>query len=127
MRLIVDANIMLSAMIKDSGVRKIIISGAHELFIPEYALQETLMYIDLLPSHSQLTTTASGQQTKTLTNKTKSRCGKPRTCFSTTHALLLFLNRYITSCKSCLCGQQHALLLDQDRNKHLLEPGNPLP
>ena len=68
MRLIVDANIMLSAMIKDSGVRKIIISGAHELFIPEYALQETLMYIDLISKKNKMSRGQNGQLLSVLLN-----------------------------------------------------------
>lgn len=40
MRLVVDTNVILSSLIRDSASRKLFLNGEHVLYIPEHALAE---------------------------------------------------------------------------------------
>jgi predicted nucleic acid-binding protein len=44
MRLVVDVNIILSALISDSATRKIILNSSHELYFPEAELRNIRKY-----------------------------------------------------------------------------------
>ena len=41
MRLVLDTNVILKALIKDSKVRAILLSPKHQLCLPEHAIEET--------------------------------------------------------------------------------------
>jgi len=46
-RLVIDANIILSALIKDSTTRKILIGSAIDFYAPEYLIEEVEKYLSL--------------------------------------------------------------------------------
>ena len=48
MRLIVDTNIIIKALIKDSRVKAVLLSPDHQLYLPEYALEEVERHLPLL-------------------------------------------------------------------------------
>lgn len=48
MKLVVDTNIILKALIKNSKVRAVLLSPNHQLHIPEYALDEVERHLPLL-------------------------------------------------------------------------------
>lgn len=54
MRLILDTNVLISASIKDSLTRSILISPYFEFYMPEYGLSEVERYQDLLEQKSGL-------------------------------------------------------------------------
>lgn len=54
MQLIVDTNVLLSALIKDSNSRLILLHPNFEFFIPEYALEEFTKHKDVIVSKSGL-------------------------------------------------------------------------
>ncbi|NOZ77318.1 MAG: PIN domain-containing protein [Euryarchaeota archaeon] len=54
MKLVVDTNILISALIKDSTNRKIIFSGDFELHVPEHAFSEIEGYKDMIITKSKL-------------------------------------------------------------------------
>ncbi|MCJ7608669.1 PIN domain-containing protein [Candidatus Bathyarchaeota archaeon] len=55
MKLIVDTNILLKALIKDSKVRAVLLSPNHQLYIPEYALEEVERHMPTLVEKTGLT------------------------------------------------------------------------
>ena len=55
MKLILDTNILFSALIKSSLTRSILLSPYFEFYMPEYALFEIEKHIDLLEKKSGLT------------------------------------------------------------------------
>jgi len=48
LKLIVDTNIILKALIKNSKVRAILLSPNHQFYVPEYSLEEVERYLPLL-------------------------------------------------------------------------------
>ena len=54
MRLVVDTNILFSAMIRDSFTRKILVSSSLDFFMPEFALTEIEKHKGLLVEKSGL-------------------------------------------------------------------------
>ena len=54
MRIILDVNIILSALIKDSAVRKVIIESGFEMFFPEISLHKIRKYEDYILRKSGL-------------------------------------------------------------------------
>jgi predicted nucleic acid-binding protein len=54
MKLVVDTNILISALIKDSTNRKIIFSSDFELHVPEYAFSEIGRYKETIITKSKL-------------------------------------------------------------------------
>ncbi|MGH9920855.1 MAG: PIN domain-containing protein [Nitrososphaerales archaeon] len=49
-----DTNIIIKALIKDSVVRGVILGPKHELFVPEYAIEETRKHLDMAVEKSGL-------------------------------------------------------------------------
>lgn len=41
MKVVLDTNVILNALIKDSAVRGIILGSNNEFLVPEYAIEET--------------------------------------------------------------------------------------
>ena len=54
MRLVVDANILFSSLIKDSSTRRIILLDDFELFTPKYVFIELEKHIDYIQKKSNL-------------------------------------------------------------------------
>jgi predicted nucleic acid-binding protein len=54
LRLVIDANIILSALIKDSITRKILIGSAMEFYAPGYLIEEVEKYISLVSKKNSL-------------------------------------------------------------------------
>ena len=48
MKLIVDVNIILSALIRDSSTRKLILESGHDLFFPEPSFEKIMKYRDYI-------------------------------------------------------------------------------
>lgn len=49
-----DTNVILKALIRDSVVRGILLGSSHEFFIPEYAIEETRKHLDVVAKKSGL-------------------------------------------------------------------------
>ena len=54
MRLILDTNILISAMVKNSTTRKLLLLPEFEFYIPEYALEEIKKHIPIIKKKSRL-------------------------------------------------------------------------
>jgi predicted nucleic acid-binding protein len=54
MRLVLDTNILMAALIKDSLTRKILLSPQFEFLLPEFALEEIDRHRGKIARHSQL-------------------------------------------------------------------------
>jgi predicted nucleic acid-binding protein len=54
LKLVLDTNVILKALIKDSVVRGIILSPKHQLLIPEDAIDETRKHLDVVAEKSGL-------------------------------------------------------------------------
>ena len=54
MKFVLDTNIILKALIKDSAVRGIIVGRKHQFFIPQYAMEETRRHVQLIEEKSGL-------------------------------------------------------------------------
>lgn len=54
MRLVLDTNIVLKALIKDSVVRGMLLRSPHEFVIPDHAIEETKKHMDVIASKSGL-------------------------------------------------------------------------
>jgi len=54
MRLVVDTNVLLSALIKASSTRSILLDPRHHFYVPEYGIIETEKYFELMSSKSGL-------------------------------------------------------------------------
>lgn len=54
LRLVIDANIILSALIKDSATRRILIGSAIEFFAPDYLIEEIEKHIPLVSRKNSL-------------------------------------------------------------------------
>ena len=53
-KLVIDANIILSALIRDSISRKILIGSAIEFYAPDYLIEEVEKYISLVSKKNSL-------------------------------------------------------------------------
>lgn len=53
-KLVIDANIILSALIKDSITRKILIGSAVDFYAPDYLIEEVKKYISLVSRKNSL-------------------------------------------------------------------------
>jgi len=53
-KLVIDANIILSALIRDSITRKILIGSAIEFYAPDYLIEEVEKYISLVSKKNSL-------------------------------------------------------------------------
>ncbi len=54
MKLVVDTNVLLKALIKDSKVRAILLSPSHQFAVPEYAIEEVEGHLSLIVEKSGL-------------------------------------------------------------------------
>lgn len=54
MKLVIDANILVAATIRDSAVRKIILQSDHLFFAPEEIVSEIGKYLDLISKKNSL-------------------------------------------------------------------------
>jgi predicted nucleic acid-binding protein len=54
LRLVLDTNVVLKALIKDSVVRGMLLRSLHEFVIPEYAIEETKKHLDMVAIKSGL-------------------------------------------------------------------------
>lgn len=54
MILVLDTNVLIASLIKNSLNRSLLLSLSLELYLPEYALEETGKYIDLISEKSKL-------------------------------------------------------------------------
>jgi predicted nucleic acid-binding protein len=54
LRFVLDTNVILKALIKDSFVRGIILASSHEFFVPEHLIEETRRHLDLVARKSGL-------------------------------------------------------------------------
>jgi predicted nucleic acid-binding protein len=54
LKFVLDTNIILKALIKDSVVRGIILRSSHEFLIPEYAIEETRRHLGTVAEKSGL-------------------------------------------------------------------------
>lgn len=54
MKLVVDTNILLSALIKNSTTRSILLNPNHIFYLPEFAIDEAQKYFELISSKSGL-------------------------------------------------------------------------
>lgn len=57
MRIVIDTNIFISAMMKDSLTREIIVNTDHDMIFPEYEFQELYKYKDEIIKRSTLSET----------------------------------------------------------------------
>jgi predicted nucleic acid-binding protein len=54
LKFVLDTNIILKALIKDSAVRGIILASGHEFFVPEHLIDETRRHLDVVARKSGL-------------------------------------------------------------------------
>ncbi len=64
MKLVVDTNIVLKALIRNSTVRAILVSPRHQLYLPEHAVDETRRHLDTV----ELKTGLSEEEIETVLN-----------------------------------------------------------
>ena len=55
MKLILDTNILISALLKDATVRRILVNPHIEFFLPEFSLEEINKHLDIIVERSNLT------------------------------------------------------------------------
>ena len=55
MKFVLDTNVVLKALIKDSMVRGILLGSTHEFLIPDHAIDETKKHLDVVAKKSGLT------------------------------------------------------------------------
>ncbi|TLZ74668.1 MAG: PIN domain-containing protein [Methanobacteriota archaeon] len=58
MKLVVDANILIAALLRDSTTRRLLVAGGHDLHAPEYLFDEIETHRDELSKRSGQTTEA---------------------------------------------------------------------
>lgn len=58
MKFVLDTNVILKALIKDSLVRGILLHSNHEFLVPEYAIEETRGHLDVVANKSGLSNDA---------------------------------------------------------------------
>lgn len=56
MRLVIDANIVIAALMRDSSVRRLLLLGGHELHAPAYLFEEVESHWQELQPRSKLST-----------------------------------------------------------------------
>lgn len=56
MKLVLDTNILISAIVKNSTTRKLLLLPGFDFYIPEYALEEIKKHIPLIRKKSNLST-----------------------------------------------------------------------
>ncbi|MDA4130250.1 MAG: PIN domain-containing protein [Thaumarchaeota archaeon] len=56
MKLVVDTNVLLGALIKNSTTRSLLLSPNHDYYIPEYALEEVEKHLNIISTKSGLST-----------------------------------------------------------------------
>ena len=54
MKLVLDTNVVLKALIRNSRVRAILLSPRHQLYLPEYAIEEVRNHLDIIKKKSGL-------------------------------------------------------------------------
>jgi predicted nucleic acid-binding protein len=54
LKLVVDTNVLLKALIKDSRVRAILLSPGHQFVVPEYVMEEVERHLPLIMEKSGL-------------------------------------------------------------------------
>jgi predicted nucleic acid-binding protein len=54
LKFVLDTNVILKALIKDSIVRGILLHSGHEFLVPEHAIDETRKYFDMVADESGL-------------------------------------------------------------------------
>jgi predicted nucleic acid-binding protein len=54
LKLVLDTNVILKALIRDSVVRGILLRSSHEFLIPEYAIDETRKHLGMVAEKSGL-------------------------------------------------------------------------
>jgi predicted nucleic acid-binding protein len=54
LKLVVDTNVLLGALIKNSTTRSRLLNPDHEFLIPEFALEEVEKYVDVISSKSAM-------------------------------------------------------------------------
>ena len=54
MRFVLDTNVILKALIKDSVVRGILLRSSHEFLVPEHAIDETTKHLGMVAEKSGL-------------------------------------------------------------------------
>ena len=54
MKLVVDTNIILKALIRDSKVRAVLLNPEHHFYVPEFAFEETERHMDMIVDKSGL-------------------------------------------------------------------------
>jgi predicted nucleic acid-binding protein len=55
LKFVLDTNVVLKALIKDSMVRGILLGSTHEFLIPDHAIDETKKHLDVVAKKSGLT------------------------------------------------------------------------
>lgn len=66
MKIVVDANVLLSAMIKDSITRKVLLEGKHKFYFPEYGYEEIEKKLDVISKKEGLEKAEAKQVLETL-------------------------------------------------------------
>ncbi len=64
MKLVLDTNIILKALIRNSTVRAILVSPRHQFYLPEHAIDETRKHLDTV----QVKTGLSEEEVETVLN-----------------------------------------------------------
>jgi len=54
MRIILDTNIIIGALLKDSTIRRMILDPSFEFYLPEYSIEEIEKHIDIITQRSGL-------------------------------------------------------------------------
>ena len=55
MELVIDANILFSALIKDGYTRRLILLGDHSFFVPDFILEEMSKHKDMILEKANIT------------------------------------------------------------------------
>ena len=55
MEIVLDANILFSALIKDSHIRHFLLLSSHTFYISEFTLEEINKHIDIIKEKTRLT------------------------------------------------------------------------
>ena len=73
MKLVVDTNVLLSALVKNSTTRSLLLNPNHDFYIPEFALDEVEKYLSVISSKSGLSASEIKILFDTLANKLEGR------------------------------------------------------
>ncbi|NOZ77470.1 MAG: PIN domain-containing protein [Euryarchaeota archaeon] len=66
MNLVVDANIIIAAMVRDSTVRRTILTSSHKFICPDFILEETRKHLKLISRKNSLSIKENEQFLTTL-------------------------------------------------------------